>query len=600
MVMKSKEFIEKLKDIANNYKTLYVMGCFGAPLNAANKTRYTTNHSYNKQPARVNMINSATDDTFGFDCVNLIKGVLWGWCGNKSKTYGGASYASNGVPDIDANVMITRCTSVSNTGWSSMVPGEAVWMTGHIGVYIGNGLAIECTPSWKNNVQITAVGNIGSKAGYNSRKWTKHGKLPWIDYSDQNSSGTSSSNNNASTGSNTTDINSLLNKTVNFAGTVHYANASAASGTQCKPGKATVTQVYPNGKHPVHLKAVSGGGSTVYGWVDLCDVSVNVVNTVTGTPSTGTESDEKKIYDYLMSKIGNAYGVCGLMGNIYAESGLRSNNMQNSYESKLGYNDTTYTSATDTGTYTNFVKDAVGYGLCQWTYWSRKQNLLNYAQRVNKSIGDCNMQLDFLIKELGESFSAVLNTLKTATTIRQASDSVLVNFERPADMSESVKVKRCEYGQKYYDKYVGTTSQPSTDDVTDINSLLNKTVNFTGTMHYANANATTGVACKPGKATVTQVYPNGKHPVHLKAVSGGGSTVYGWVDLCNISGATSNLPRNVQVTASALNVRSGPGTNYSVAQCIRDRGVYQIIDEENGFGKLSTGGWISLQYTKDV
>ena len=60
--------------------------------------------------------------------------------------------------------------------------GEYLWMNGHCGVYIGNGLAVECTPKWDNKVQITAVGNIGSKSGYNTRTWTKHGKLPYITY----------------------------------------------------------------------------------------------------------------------------------------------------------------------------------------------------------------------------------------------------------------------------------------------------------------------------------------------------------------------------------------------------------------------------------
>ena len=79
MAMKSKVLVDKAVDIAQHYKTLYVMGCFGAPMTAANKKRYTQNHSYNKAAARVAMINAATADTFGFDCVNLIKGILWGW-----------------------------------------------------------------------------------------------------------------------------------------------------------------------------------------------------------------------------------------------------------------------------------------------------------------------------------------------------------------------------------------------------------------------------------------------------------------------------------------------------------------------------------------
>ena len=58
-----------------------------------------------------------------------------------------------------------------------IVPGVAVWMEGHIGVYIGDGLAVECSPRWDNCVQITAVGNIGKKSGYNTRMWTKWGRF---------------------------------------------------------------------------------------------------------------------------------------------------------------------------------------------------------------------------------------------------------------------------------------------------------------------------------------------------------------------------------------------------------------------------------------
>ena len=54
----------------------------------------------------------------------------------------------------------------------------------------------------------------------------------------------------------------------------------------------------------------------------------------------------------------------------------------------------------------------------------------------------------------------------------------------------------------------------------------------------------------------------------------------------------------VQVTTSALNIRSGPGTQYGIVGCITDRGVYTIVDTSNGWGKLKSGaGWISLNYT---
>ena len=181
-VMTAAAFVAKAIDAAKNHKTLYVMGCFGAPMTDYNKTRYCNNNDYNRQAGRTAMIKAASSDTFGFDCVCLIKGLLWGWNGDKSKIYGGASYTSNGVPDIGADTMIAVCSGVS-TNFSNIVPGEAVWKSGHIGIYIGDGLAVECTPAWANKVQITAVANIGSKNGYNARTWTKHGKLPYIDYS---------------------------------------------------------------------------------------------------------------------------------------------------------------------------------------------------------------------------------------------------------------------------------------------------------------------------------------------------------------------------------------------------------------------------------
>lgn len=181
MIKTGKELATACLNVATNFKTLYVMGCFGAPMTASNKAKYIQHHDYNQKIARKKMINAASEDTFGFDCVCLIKGLLWDWNGGGDKIYGGATYATNGVPDIAADQMIAVCKDVS-TDFSKIQIGEVVWMKGHVGVYIGDGLAVECTPAWDNCVQITAVHNIGKKSGYNGRKWTKHGKLPYVTY----------------------------------------------------------------------------------------------------------------------------------------------------------------------------------------------------------------------------------------------------------------------------------------------------------------------------------------------------------------------------------------------------------------------------------
>lgn len=179
--MNNFELAAKCIDIALRYKTLYVLGGIGFRLDAAGKQRALDAYAYNRRWDRKRMIEAASADTWAFDCIGIIKSVLWGWKGDKNAVYGGAKYCANGVPDVGADYTIQICKGVS-TDFKHIEVGEAVWMEGHIGVYIGNGLAVECTPKWENGVQITAVENIAKSKAYNNRKWTKHGRLPWVTY----------------------------------------------------------------------------------------------------------------------------------------------------------------------------------------------------------------------------------------------------------------------------------------------------------------------------------------------------------------------------------------------------------------------------------
>lgn len=162
----------------------------------------------------------------------------------------------------------------------------------------------------------------------------------------------------------------------------------------------------------------------------------------------------RNIYDKLMDAIGNPYGVCGLMGNIKAESNMNSINMQNSYEARLEMNDAKYTLAVDDGSYTDFATDRVGYGLCQWTSGGRKAALLAFAKQKGASIGDADMQIEFLIYELNTSYKNVLSVLKNASSVKEASDVVVTKYERPADQSAAVLAKRASYGQEYFNELV--------------------------------------------------------------------------------------------------------------------------------------------------
>jgi len=452
----------------------------------------------------------------------------------------------------------------------------------------------------------------------------------------------------------------------------------------------------------------------------------------------------EKIWNFLISKGLNECGAAGLMGNLKAESALNPMNLQQTYERKLGHTDASYTAAVDAGTYTNFVKDSAGYGLAQWTYWSRKEKLLNYARSCKASIGDLEMQLCFLWKELSESYGSVLTTLKNAKTIREASDAVLLKYERPANQGTSVQQARAAYGQQFFDQFAAKTNtgkengkvftprttkpeagnkyyirkasggwspaikgSPTDKDcdvlsncvgyavgrfneiggygcckylkavnaenfiqykdaelevgqtpklgacavwrkgatlsgsdgaghVAIVEKVISDTeivtsesgwgsstpfwtktrqkgsgnwgagtgytfigfiynpapccqssgtntstgstntgatsgsgktlkvgdiVTFTGSKHYANANAASGPACKPGKAKITAIYQLGKskHPYHLVNVSGGGSTVYGWVDVADIKEAATETPQTPQTWTPKV----GDVVNYS-------------------------------------
>ena len=166
-------------------------------------------------------------------------------------------------------------------------------------------------------------------------------------------------------------------------------------------------------------------------------------------------SVEQRMWSFFKAKGLNDFGIAGLMGNLRAESGLNPKNLQNSYQNKIGHTDETYTISVDNGSYTNFVHDSAGYGLAQWTFWSRKQNLLNFAKSTGKSIGDLDMQMEFAYKELSEGYKTVLNALKNAKSVLDASNAVLLHYENPEDQSSAVQARRARYGQEYYDMFAG-------------------------------------------------------------------------------------------------------------------------------------------------
>ena len=196
---------------------------------------------------------------------------------------------------------------------------------------------------------------------------------------------------------------------------------------------------------------------------------------------TGSTAEER-IWNYLKDKGFNDYTIAGIMGNIYAESGLRSNNVQNSYESSVG-TDVVYTTKVNNGSYsrTDFSEDQAGYGLCQWTYWSRKQALYDLVKSKGVSIADEEAQLDFLMKEI--TASKLISTLRECTSVYDASTAFMLGFEKPKDQSDKAKERRAGYGQVYYDKYASKTTT-TTSYTLDQNLAVLKEYGVMNTTEY--------------------------------------------------------------------------------------------------------------------
>lgn len=159
--MKVNEFIKKALEV-EKMPTLYKLGKFMNSYQQGKRNKYLL-----------------------CDCSGLIKGILWGYPEN-------GHVGNQGVPDINANTMINYCTNVSSD-FSKIEKGELVWLKDHIGIYIGNHQVCECSPSFENGIQITRL---------SQRKWKKHGKFKYIDYSNSNSNVNNSSR---------LDINKVVN-----------------------------------------------------------------------------------------------------------------------------------------------------------------------------------------------------------------------------------------------------------------------------------------------------------------------------------------------------------------------------------------------------
>lgn len=192
----------------------------------------------------------------------------------------------------------------------------------------------------------------------------------------------------------------------------------------------------------------------------IVDSATKIVQSTTNIASTvlGGGNDSATQLWYMLKAHGlSDYAVAGIMGNAKAESGIISNNLENSYAKKYGYTDESYTKAVDNGTYSRdkFINDKFGYGLFQFTYWSLKEDLYDEAKKRGVSISDMQLQVDVMVYQLKNTHH-IFDKLNNATSVQEASDIFLSDYEFRGDPGAERKKARGANSQVFYNRFSGT------------------------------------------------------------------------------------------------------------------------------------------------
>ncbi len=206
-------------------------------------------------------------------------------------------------------------------------------------------------------------------------------------------------------------------------------------------------------------------------------------------PISGIYGDniEVKVWFALINEGYSKEAAAGAMGNFWGESRFVTNNLEDSFEPILGHNNETYTNAVDDGSYTleQFISDHInencgaGYGLAQWTYYSRKEGLYLFAKSKEVSIADENMQIEYMLGELNPSGGAegyakyqltnrkgyTVDGWLNAETPEAAAEAFCWIFENPGAYDAQRSVMAREYYEKYKDfEYGGFEKNTSSDE----------------------------------------------------------------------------------------------------------------------------------------
>ena len=162
------------------------------------------------------------------------------------------------------------------------------------------------------------------------------------------------------------------------------------------------------------------------------------------------KTNEEKIWNYLSSIIDNKHGVAGLMGNLYFTSLLDPQHVETSFLQKYKLTKREYTANADKFPFL-FNRDEAGYGLANWSFWRKKEELRNYASLRNKSVGDLKLQLEFLTMELQDDYPEVWEVICNVENTDEVSNKVLNKYM--GKTSKAIQDSCQKYSKYYYENF---------------------------------------------------------------------------------------------------------------------------------------------------
>lgn len=184
---------------------------------------------------------------------------------------------------------------------------------------------------------------------------------------------------------------------------------------------------------------------------------------------------ESSIWKKLRAKGFSETATAAIMGNMQGESGLIPYRIQGDFSSDYARSKE-YTRQVDNGQLSKndflyYGPGGGGYGLCQWTFWSRKAGLYDLAKSYGLSVGDEQVQVDWLYQEIQkpeyvyqkndfEKYT-VFDFLHRDESLLEMTKAVMRGYEKPWDQSDIVALQRASWGKNILDRNTG--SSPDAD-----------------------------------------------------------------------------------------------------------------------------------------